>query len=631
MPDTGRLGARREGRRLSAVAVNEQIRVAEGENGTIVVLSAWCPTCNEHSMPLNDGNCAFCLHPIVDYDALTAKTLLALMKPARAETNVIPLRLVAEQPRAGVQRWTLDTSVAAVQAWAAREGRPPRQKDATGDPLLPSASTARDFGLSWADLIERSGFPRPHRGGAGGRALSPAARQAIKDGMQRAREEPAPVIQEALDRAITLAPGLHLPPDAAGEAIAILAKRGAGKTNTGRVLVEELIRLDVQTVILDPVGAWWGLRSSADGHGDGLPLPILGGAHGDAPLPTCAGRGLAEMVVQTGRSLILDLSDFTRDEQRTFAADFADTLYLAKARHPSLIHVVLEEADEFAPQKTRGGGDREENSRMRGAVETLARRGRSRGIGMTMITQRSAGLSKDALTQADILVVMRTTGPTDVKAIEEWVRHQDAEGSRDVVPSLASLKTGEAWVWNPERELLRRVQIRLAWTFDSSATPKAGQPSVEPERVAAVELVIAAIADDEEEPESDHRTVDDEGRWGCKIDGCGGRSSRCRGQLAYLCDDLHAPEKSARTQRVVRRGVELAKQRREPLRTPDAPSVELEPIETAEASLPFTLALTGDFASDARRVRAEAELLRRQAEALDRIADGLDDLQVSVS
>lgn len=76
-------------------------------------------------------------------------------------------------------------------------------------------------------------------------------------------------------RGLRVARGLELPVDVAGEALAILAKRGAGKTNTATVLVEELHAAGVQVVILDPVGAWWGIRSSADGHGLVAALPVL--------------------------------------------------------------------------------------------------------------------------------------------------------------------------------------------------------------------------------------------------------------------------------------------------------------------------------------------------------------------
>jgi uncharacterized protein len=282
---------------------------------------------------------------------------------------------------------------------------------------------------------------------------------------------------------LRIARGFALPVDVAGEAIAILAKRGAGKTNTGRVLVEELHGARVPTVVLDPVGAWWGLRSSADGGKDGLPLPVLGGAHGDVPLQAAAGALLANVVVDTGQSLVLDLSDFSKTEQRRFVTDFAERLYTRKARDRTLLHLVLEEADEFAPQRVSAG-----DARMVGSIEQLVRRGRGRGIGLTMITQRSASLNKSVLEQTDVLIIMRTTGPRDRAAVEAWVAKQDVDGAEDVLPSLSGLETGEAWIWNPERGLLERVRIRLAKTFDSSSTPKAGERRVEPAAAAAIDL-----------------------------------------------------------------------------------------------------------------------------------------------
>lgn len=272
--------------------------------------------------------------------------------------------------------------------------------------------------------------------------------------------------------------------DVAGEAVAILAKRGAGKTNTATVLVEELVRNGVQVVVLDPVGAWWGIRAGADGEAKGgLGVPVLGGRHGDVPLEQTAGALIAQVAVETEQSLLLDLSDFpTKAAVARFVTDFAEKLYALKGRSDSLLHLVLEEADSFAPQKVKG------NERMQGAIEQLVRRGRSRGIGITMVTQRSAVLSKDVLTQADVLVVMRTTGPHDLRAIREWVDARDVEHGSEVMPSLPGLATGEAWFWNPERDMLRLVRVRPRRTFDSSRTPRAGERRVEPSSVAPIDL-----------------------------------------------------------------------------------------------------------------------------------------------
>jgi hypothetical protein len=288
---------------------------------------------------------------------------------------------------------------------------------------------------------------------------------------------------------------LALPIDVAGEAIAILAKRGAGKTNTATVLVEEMVTAGVQTVILDPVGAWWGIRSDADGDGPGLEIPILGGAHGDVPLEQTAGALIADVVVDSGQSLLLDLSDFpSKAAADRFVTDFAERLFRRKARDHSAVHLVLEEADTFAPQKVRG------SERMQGAIEQIVRRGRSRGLGVTLITQRSAVLSKDVLTQADVLIVMRTTGPHDLRAIGEWVASRGDDQGRTVLASLPGMATGEAWIWNPERDLLELVKIRPRSTFDSSRTPRAGEKRSEPKGAASIDIAalgaqIAATAE----------------------------------------------------------------------------------------------------------------------------------------
>lgn len=73
--------------------------------------------------------------------------------------------------------------------------------------------------------------------------------------------------------------GLRLPPAAVTETFAILAKRGAGKTNTA-VLTEEVVGAGQQVVVLDPAGVWWGLRSATSGRGGGLPVVIVGDGPG---------------------------------------------------------------------------------------------------------------------------------------------------------------------------------------------------------------------------------------------------------------------------------------------------------------------------------------------------------------
>lgn len=297
-------------------------------------------------------------------------------------------------------------------------------------------------------------------------------------------------------RTLRISADLSLPIEVGGEAIAILATRGAGKSYTSANLVEELWRVKVQFAVLDPTGVYWGLRASADGKSEGLPVIVLGGAHGDVPLEPTAGRLIADLLVDTGQSLILDLSDFeTKAAQNRFVTDLAERLYPRKARARTTLHLVVDEADEFAPQKPM-----RDEARMLGAMERLVRRGRSRGVGVTLITQRSAALNKNVLDVIDTLVPMRIGSPRDRKAVEGWITVKDLRDELGLLDSLPGLPTGTAWVWSPVRGVLKKVRMRRIRTFDSYATPRPGEKRAEPAALAPIDVAklgeqIAATAE----------------------------------------------------------------------------------------------------------------------------------------
>jgi hypothetical protein len=279
-----------------------------------------------------------------------------------------------------------------------------------------------------------------------------------------------------------ISPDLSLPVEAVTQTFAILAKRGVGKTYTALVMVEELLKAELQTVVADPVGVCWGLRSSADGKAAGFPIVVLGGEHADVPLEATAGETVADFIIESGQSAVLDLSLFRKGEQTRFMTDFSERLY-HKNRRP--LHLLLDEADAFAPQKPMRGQER-----MLGAVEDLVRRGRARGIGLTLVTQRSAVLNKDVLTQVEVMVALRTISPQDLKAMEAWITvHGTPEQQQEMMESLPSLPVGTAWFWSPGwLDVFQRVKVRKRETFDSSATPKVGDAKAIPKRLAEVNL-----------------------------------------------------------------------------------------------------------------------------------------------
>lgn len=290
---------------------------------------------------------------------------------------------------------------------------------------------------------------------------------------------------------------ISLTDDIVTKTIAILAQRRKGKTYTASVLAEEMVAAKIPFVALDPTGAWWGLRSSADGKKPGLPVVILGGKHGDLPLERTAGKFVADLVLDHPGWYVIDFSLFeSGSAERQFATDFALRLYRRKAQEEGMdfpLHLFVDEADKFVPQRVSGGRgeDRETDQRLLGAFEAIVRRGGLHGLGTTLISQRAAVVNKNVLEQIDMLIMLRIMGPNDRKAIDDYLKADaDDEQRKILMGSLASLDIGEAWLWEPggEPPLFDRVHIRERHTFNSSATPKPGQRRVEPSKFAKVDL-----------------------------------------------------------------------------------------------------------------------------------------------
>ncbi|MDN4174714.1 DUF87 domain-containing protein [Nocardioides sp. SOB77] len=281
---------------------------------------------------------------------------------------------------------------------------------------------------------------------------------------------------------LRIADDLELPIDMVTEPIGILANRGRGKSYSTHVLVEEIHGADVPVVVLDVKGDWWGLRSSADGQADGLPFYIFGGDHADLPLEPTAGELLADLVVDERVSVVLDLSHMSKTKARAFTVAFAERLY---HRNRDPLFVVVDEADVLIPQRATA-----ETARLLGAMEDIAKRGRGRGIGMAVVTQRPQEVAKSVLDLMDTLLLLGVTGPRSLKSISEWISgHVDEDTTaHEVMATLPSLPVGTAWVWSPMQGLLQRVAVRRIRTFDSHATPKPGQKRVAPGARAALDL-----------------------------------------------------------------------------------------------------------------------------------------------
>lgn len=291
-------------------------------------------------------------------------------------------------------------------------------------------------------------------------------------------------------RALKLSGSFSLPLEAVTQAIAILAKRRAGKSYLAMKFVEQLHHAGQQVVVLDPKGDSWGLRFSADGKSPGLPIVIIGGEHGDVKLEPGAGEIVARLIVEDRICAVIDLSELRKHEVATFSTAFLETVYRLKAqeKYRTPLMLVIDEADAIAPQRPMRGEER-----MLGAAEDIVRRGGQRGIGCMMATQRAAVLNKNVLTQVQMMIALRTIAPQDLDAMNAWIDvHGTAEERKKLMGSLPSLPIGTAWFWSPgwptADGIFECVQVGRRETHDSGATPKAGERPVELKGRAEVDL-----------------------------------------------------------------------------------------------------------------------------------------------
>ena len=308
-----------------------------------------------------------------------------------------------------------------------------------------------------------------------------------------------------------LKPAKHpLPDEALDGDIVILARKEAGKTVLTKVLVEDLLSQGERVIIIDPLSVHWGLKSSADGKSEGFPVAIFGGPRADVPLSLSASVPVAKTLVENNLPAIIDVSEWLEEEQGAFLIPFLSEIY---QNNTAPLWIVLEEAHEFCPQTA--------NSREQHALLNMIRRisksGRTKGIRLIAVTQRTSELHKSIISGASTMIALKTTLGLDQDPIVRWFQNNAGkEFSAIVKKGLGRLpvKSGAAFIGASNQDLFARVDFPLNVTFDSSATPKRGETRIEPTRLSKIDLsgIKKALAADKEEEKAEEAAKEAECR-----------------------------------------------------------------------------------------------------------------------
>ncbi len=218
--------------------------------------------------------------------------------------------------------------------------------------------------------------------------------------------------------------------DVATSGTTILAMRGAGKSWLAGVLAEQMALEKIPFAIIDPEGEYWTLRANFSN------IVVVGGEHGDVPLDISIAETIAQISIDERLEIIIDLSDMRRRQQYEFLEKFLTSIFTRETKVRIPFWVCLEEADLWVPQTG--------NPLCKIAVLDLCQRGRKRGLGFTLVSQRPAVIDKTALSQAEFRFFKRFSQPHDLRAVADYLSPH-----AHLTKILPSLSTQEALFYAP--------------------------------------------------------------------------------------------------------------------------------------------------------------------------------------
>jgi uncharacterized protein len=307
----------------------------------------------------------------------------------------------------------------------------------------------------------------------------------------------------------------------------IQAGSGYGKSYVCRRLLEQTAG-HVQQLVIDPEGEFATLREKYD--------YVIAAAHdGDAIAHPRTAQLLARRLLETRVSAVLDIYDLKAHERHTFVKLFCQALVDAPKSLWQPVLVLLDESHVYCPEQGE--------SEAQGAVTDLATRGRKRGFGLVMATQRLSKLSKDAAAESFNKLIGRCQLDVDVKraALELGMTPKDA------TEAFRTFEPGDFFVFGPA---LSPTVERMHGGKVVTTHPKSGQRGLTapPAPTAAIKAMLPKLADLPKEAEQQARTLEDMRRElaGVKRELAQARKSRGNETAAADANSLKAAEARGR-------------------------------------------------------------------------------------
>ncbi len=201
----------------------------------------------------------------------------------------------------------------------------------------------------------------------------------------------------------------------------VIGQSGSGKSYLIAVLCEKLLENNIAFCIVDTEGEYFSLKQKFE-------VLWVGGRDADVDLENVDLDDLIRKSIENNTPIILDVSDVL--DERKVVADFSKRLYEigTELRQPYLL--IVEEADKFVGQ----------NKDSLKEIEEISKRGRKRGIGLLVATQRPSLVNKNVLSQCGNRFIGKLATENDLKAVDLFF------SDRKELEALPALSQGEFFV-----------------------------------------------------------------------------------------------------------------------------------------------------------------------------------------
>ena len=230
---------------------------------------------------------------------------------------------------------------------------------------------------------------------------------------------------------ICLGSKIALPLEALYQVMFISGKRGSGKSYTAAVLMEEFERLGLQFICFDAL----------DAHGY---LNQLDGIERIEPKPdeNINMKKLISKLKASNKSLVINLSQLPLELQQRLISDYCETILDTDMGGKGLM-TLFEECQDFVPQIGRPDSY--------ASIVRLCKLGRASGYGVTLISQRPAAVSKEALSQASVYCCHNIINTKDLDALKEQLSFgSDKDSIKKILSGITYSKAGEVVMYSPE-------------------------------------------------------------------------------------------------------------------------------------------------------------------------------------